>query len=334
MKKTLSVVLFLLLGITLRAQVALIYTHDGNCELVQGSSIDALYPVSEGTELYVKLLNGETLALSKNDVDSIVFTNRELHVTTHDAADITRTQALLSGSIDWEIPATLGFLVSTNSNPNLDNSINIVADYSMVFSEMISGLNMLTTYYFKAYALMSGVYYYGQTKQFSTVGYMVGDFYPDDDNPIGVVFYTSDNGSHGKIVSVIHTYGKKWDSRGFLHFTDTGGYNTTDGSLNPMPRPYSPVQDWIDDNLGEGWYCPATGELTTICNNVQAINNTLENNGYQYLSGFYWASTQYDISTAYIKCVAKPSGYMGYSNGWSGYNTKDENNSVLGVKKF
>lgn len=334
MKNAISIILFLFLGFSLRAQVALIYTHDGNCEMVQGASIDALYPVSDGDELFVKLLNGETMALDKNLVDSVVFTTRELHVTTYDATNVTRTQATISGSIDWEIPAIVGFLVSTNSNPVLENSINIEASYGISFSTTLSDLSMLTTYYYRAYAIVSGMYYFGSTKQFTTTGYSIGDIYPNEDNPIGVVFYISDNGRHGRIVSLLHTYGKKWDSRGFLYFTDTGGYSTTDGSLNPMPRPYSPVQDWIDENLGEGWYCPATGELTNICNHINTINNTLESNGYSHFAGFFWSSTQQSISTAYIVCVATSSGYMGYSNGWMGYNTKDETNSVLGVKKF
>lgn len=334
MKKTAITLLFLMSCMLSKAQVALIYTHDGGCEMIQSASIDALYPLSEESELYVSLLNGETLALDKNNVDSIVFTNREMHVNTLNATGVTRTNATVSGSIDWEIPATVGFLVSTDSNPTLDNSANYVATYGTSFSFSIPDLTMLTTYYYKAYALVSGVYYYGTTQQFTTTGYNVGDLYPNEADPIGVVFFVSNNGSHGKIVSLNFTTNKEWDTRGFMYFTDTGGYSTTDGSLNPMPRPYSPAQSWIDNNLGDGWYLPATGELTKICNNINTINNTLTNNGHSVIQGFFWASTQNDITTAFITCVATPSGFMGYTNGWSAYNTKDQKNDVLGVKKF
>lgn len=159
----------------------------------------------------------------------------------------------------------------------------------------------------------------------------MGDPYPDDVNPIGVVFTVNSNGSHGKIVSLTHAANVKWDSRDPIFITDTGGYSTTDGSLNPMVYAYSPVQQWIVDTLGEGWYCPATGELSTLCSHIEVVNATLESFGYNKHKNMFWASTQYNGAMAYIVCVG---GAMGYSNGWSAYVSKRGSRDAVGVKKF
>lgn len=331
MKKLAFISIFCISCFLAQAQVAIIYTNDGQCELIQGSSVDALYPTANNGELCVRLLGGSTVSLGYGSLDSIVFTNRSLHVNTGNATNVTRTGATISGTVDWEIPATVGFLLSEDSNPNIGNSLVVAADYGTTFNADLSGLTMNTTYYYKAYAYVSGEYYYGDTKHFSTTGYAVGDLYPDDANPIGVVFSVNSNGSHGKIVSLTHVANVEWDSRDPIYITDTGGYSTTDGSLNPMIYAYSPVQQWIVDTLGEGWYCPATGELSTLCSHIEAVNATLESLGYNTHRNMFWASTQYNGAMAYIVCVG---GAMGYSNGWSAYVSKWNIEDAVGVKKF
>lgn len=314
-----------------QAQVAVIYTNDGHCEMLQGSSVDGLYPANAEDGLCIRLLDGRTVVLDNSSVDSIVVTNRTLAVSTGDASNITRNSATLSGSIGWNIASAVGFLLSENDNPTIENSVVVEAEYGTAFTAELHDLSMTTTYYYKAFAYVSGEYYYGSTEQFTTVGYAVGDLYPNDENPIGVVFYVYANGTHGKIVSLTHAANLKWDSRDPMYITDTGGYNTIDGSQNPMIYNYSPVQQWIVDTLGEGWYCPATGELSAICNHITEVNGALESHGYNQHNIMAWSSTQYNGAMAYNYCV----GYsMGYSNGYNSYVTKGNIRDVIGVKKF
>lgn len=237
--------------------------------------------------------------------------------------------------MDWNIPATVGFLLSQNSNPTLENSNVISAEYGSVFSADLVDLTMSTTYYYKAYVYLSGEYYFGSTKSFTTTEYAVGDLYPSAENPEGVVYQVTSNGTHGKIVSLTSSSSIKWDSRDWFSMTSTGGTSTTDGAYNfsLMSYTYHPVKTWIVDNLGAGWYCPAKGELITIADHIQTINNTLSNNGYQALEhSFYWSSTEYSLENAYMVCVG---GSMGYPSGWSAYVDKEGNSyPVIGVKLF
>ena len=334
-----KVILSLIIGLAflhIQAQSVLIYTNDGHCELVKAAALDALYPVAGNySDMYAQFLDGRTIALDYNTLDSIVVTNRTMTVSTLDAINVARTSATISGSVDWNIPATVGFLVSENNNPTFENSNVVPAEYGNAFSATLEGLTMTTTYYYKAFAYLSGEYYYGSTKSFTTTGYAVGDLYPDAENPIGVVYLVTNNGTHGKIVSLTSSSSIKWDSRNWLNMTSTGGTSTTDGAYNfsLMSYTYHPVKTWIVDNLGAGWYCPAKGELVTIANNIQTVNNTLTSNGYQALECFfYWSSTEYSLENAYMVCVG---GSMGYPSGWSAYVDKEGNSyPVLGVKQF
>ena len=161
MKKLAFIIVFCLACFVAQAQVAVIYTNNGQCELVQGSSVDALYPVVDNGELYVRLLGGGTILLEYESLDSIVFTNREYHVSTGNATDISRTGATISGSVDWDIPATVGFLLSEDSDPNIGNGLVVAANYGTTFTANLSGLTMNTTSYYRAYAYLSGELYYG-----------------------------------------------------------------------------------------------------------------------------------------------------------------------------
>ena len=282
-----KIVLSLIISLTflhIQAQSVLIYTNDGHCEMVKAATLDALYPVAGSYgEMYAQFLDGRTIALDYNTLDSIVVTNRTMNVSTLDATNVARTSATISGTMDWNIPATVGFLLSQNSNPTLENSNVISAEYGSVFSADLIDLMMTTTYYYKAYVYLSGEYYFGSTKSFTTTGYAVGDLYPNAENPEGVVYQVTSNGTHGKIVSLTSSSSIKWDSRDWFSMTSTGGTSTTDGAYNfsLMSYTYHPVKTWIVDNLGTGWYCPAKGELITIADHIQTINNTLSNNGYQ-----------------------------------------------------
>lgn len=330
MKKITFSLLLCLLTFCMQAQYIFIYSND-QCDVIEASSLDAIFP-NENNELHLQMMNGEIKTVNYESVDSISVFDKTLEITTLDAIDVERNSATLKGSIDWVIPVTVGFLVSENSSPNFNNSINVVSDYAHNFSSKVTGLDMNKKYYCRAYACFADQYYYGNVKYFNTCGYKVGDAYPNDVNPIGVVFEVSNNGSHGKIVSLEDAY-LQWDSSD-LFFQDTGGYNWDDGSSNPMIYSKSPLQKWIVDELGDGWYCPAVNELLKLGTVIDDVNSTIEDLGYDPLRGFYWSSTQNDSSTAYFVTVTDEISYMGYANGWYAFITKDGYDLVLGVKKF
>ena len=136
------------------------------------------------------------------------------------------------------------------------------------FTIQITGLTEQTTYYYQMYAIIDNIYYYGETKSFTTtkdVIYQTGDWYPNIVSPIGIVFYTANSGRSGKIVSLDYETGLAWDANG-ENSKSASCSSTTDGSNNDMPKD-SPVAKWVA-NHGSGWYCPSRSELVSLNNNL------------------------------------------------------------------
>ncbi len=234
-----------------------------------------------------------------------------LHATivTNEATNVGEKSATLNATLNVVSatkPYTVGFFVATSGTPSFENNIkNVVSGSNKKgsFSSAVTGLEYTTTYYFCSYILYEGVYYYGEMQSFTTTKkttFEIGDLYPDDKNPIGVVFYlSSSNGKSGKIVS-LESVSRNW----------YGAYN------------------WAS-NYGSGWSLPTKGELQRIANNYSKLSNYINN-------GFYWSSTIYSSGALdTLAWVVTIGYYMGYTNGETFYNSADINTrGVLAVKAF
>ena len=164
--------------------------------------------------------------------------------------------------------------------------------------------------------------------------YRVGDLYPSAAAPEGVVFEVFTDGRHGKIVSLDCAYNLAWDPDATLFTPSAGCSNATDGSQNDMPQKNSSVGQWYAEK-GEGWYCPARGELLTLNSVIDQVNATLTNIGRDRQEGMYWSSTE-DLSSgtgmnAFIVCIDH---WLQYSGGWYDGVSKDNIYQVCAVKKF
>lgn len=246
---------------------------------------------------------------------------------TSSAATIKCTLVGISGD------AVVGIVVSDDED--FSSKKLIKGSYSNgVATINVKNLTHDSKYWCYAYVTIDGITYKSNPTSFETAHeetYSIGDVYYSNGRAIGIVFYTTDGGLHGKIVSLTQKRNVKWDVNGAFS-SNAGCRNASDGSYNHMPNSSSPVASWISD-LGAGWYCPARGELVTLAKQAKQVNVTMSNVGGDIIEGFYWSSTEYLSDTAYIVCVAS-TGYMGYEPGWYGYNTKDVTRSALGVKKF
>ena len=127
--------------------------------------------------------------------------------------------------------------------------------------------------------------------------YEVGDYY-NRNNKKGVVFFVSDGGRHGKILSLDEAK-LKWctseqHKRRILvgaSSEDDGKYNT-DKVMNRSDSREYPAFAWCR-NKGNDWYLPSDGELETISKNKSKINQTLSVNiGEELKDGWYWSSTE------------------------------------------
>lgn len=254
-------------------------------------------------------------------------------VTTLEASEIGSTSAIIEGNISGiDNSCTCGILYMKGLVWNEKEALKLTTNSQSDFSFKLTGLDIDTDYSYCAFATVDGITYYGEVSVFRTLyvkTYQIGDLYPDETNPEGVVWNVYDNGLHGKIISLDNDY-LMWDINGWLG-SNANCRNTSDGSYNNLPSG-QPYTIWIN-NHGSGWYGPARGELVSLCDVLYSVNKTLLEHGFEKHEGFYWSSTQYMSDTAYIVCVSE-SGYMGYSPKWYGYNTKDVNRNVCAMKKF
>lgn len=187
-------------------------------------------------------------------------------------------------------------------------------------------------YYYRAYIAIGGNEYLGDIYEFCTLdAYEIGELWPNEESPEGCVFTVSDNGTHGKIVSLDQT-GLVWQ-QGIATFVVAT--NLDDGSYNQYPSG-SAIQKWIG-NHGTDWYFPAKNKLHRICGSIKEVNQILRSIGSNVIENIFWSFTQYSVSAydlAYMVVITENGSYMGYSNGWSGYNSKNQLRGVLAIKKF
>ncbi len=151
--------------------------------------------------------------------------------------------------------------------------------------------------------------------------YKIGDYY-DDGKKQGVVFETSADGKHGKIVSLTESSDVlQWSSDESEQKRLIGANHMWNGADNTMKvmqivgwREKYPAFAWCA-NLGEDWYLPAIEEVKSLMQTseqLNAINNTLaivgktiEMHGWWIFNySFYWTSTEYPSMGRKTKCTS------------------------------
>ncbi len=131
--------------------------------------------------------------------------------------------------------------------------------------------------------------------------YSIGDYYNENGN-CGVVFTVTENGYSGKIVSLVEI-NESWD-----RYSNTIRVNTNDeyNGMNNLliikkqgPQYRFDAFAWCT-SFGRGWYLPAVRELRQIEENLDVINRTLVNHGFQIISkDEYWSSNEYDLDESW-----------------------------------
>ena len=133
--------------------------------------------------------------------------------------------------------------------------------------------------------------------------YKIGDYY-NDGKKEGVVFEVSEDGKHGKIVSMKQSAKElQWSSDATAQKYYTGADNWNDGlynmnkikSISGWEKKY-PAFKWCVD-MGEGWYLPAPLELVAIHNNAKKLNPKLVDKISFDDYCWYWTSLDDDKSS-------------------------------------
>lgn len=126
--------------------------------------------------------------------------------------------------------------------------------------------------------------------------YHVGDYY-DDGKKEGIVFEVSEDGNHGKIVSLAQSERMPWCTDPDDAMELIGVNNDTDGAKNqamimeiPDWETKYPAFKWCAD-LGEGWYLPSKREMHKINQNKHWIE---QKGPLSIKKVSYWTSTESD----------------------------------------
>ena len=139
--------------------------------------------------------------------------------------------------------------------------------------------------------------------ELSPVTYQVGDYY-DDGKRQGVVFVVSDDGRHGKIVSLDQT-NKQWcsDKQYIMRIvvgasSDSDGKSNTDKVIARAGSNKYPAFQWCRAK-GDEWYLPSKEELKLLSQVRFKVSKTLRDKSMEALSGRYWSSTEKDSNFAW-----------------------------------
>ena len=216
----------------------------------------------------------------------------------------------------------------------------------------------------KNFQVAGGVIYNLPAFQFDgTVTYNVGDWFPDPNVNLedpeevkgieGIVFSVSEDGSHGKILSLVESSGLKWNTTGAKDET----LEENDGMLNwekikAKDAAFAdyPAFAWCA-SLGDGWYIPAINELIAVRtvwgstkDSKDAFNKKISDVGGQPLtatvtvgtaakSAYYYSSTEKE-SAANKALSLSFNGTSGASDGIKKSSDSAENLIFRAIKKF
>ena len=126
--------------------------------------------------------------------------------------------------------------------------------------------------------------------------YKIGDLYSDIGKR-GVVVSVSEDGKHGKIISLQQDY-QIWSSKKRCYISD----NHNNGIINLKAIPTNadvPAIDWCVLQ-GNGWYLPAVNEMKIVYQNIDIINASLLQYGGKKIlpNELYWTSTEHNKTEA------------------------------------
>lgn len=217
-----------------------------------------------------------------------------ISVITLEATDVSETSATLNGYVaasNTTKSYTAGFFLSTtNSTPSsTDYTKNVtysgsnpIGYFSASATELLSG----TKYYFRAYVLYDGNYYYGVPLEFTT-----------NDSPSCSGYLTCPDSNHPHMIDLGLPSGTKWaccnvganapeeygnyyawgeTQTKSVYSDDTYQYYQNGKSVDIGTDIAGTDYDAATANWGEPWQMPSEMQLEELCNNCTSVWITLD----------------------------------------------------------
>ena len=146
--------------------------------------------------------------------------------------------------------------------------------------------------------------------------YKPGDYYKSGIAE-GIVAYVDESGEHGLIISVDEGM-TQWSTDYIMLVVQGGEFSREDGARNTAYikqqenwEEIYPAVAWCDSKNALGlssWYLPAPNELAKAAANIEAINATLAEKGFETIAtgvnDGYWSSEEYGVQGAYAMSFA------------------------------
>ena len=229
-------------------------------------------------------------------------------ITSKAVSGITKSSAVSGGTINefGETVIERGVCWSTSPAPTIA-LITKTSDGTGIgtFTSSITGLELSTVYYVRAYAKTYSGTYYGEEISFKTNSLDIGEAFQG-----GIVFYLLKPGNIGYDPEVTHGLIATLEDQGASSYWGCTGTNIAGTSmsigtgaantlaivtactdpLTPANICYSLVYGGYDD-----WYLPSLDEFSYLCSNKAFVPN---------ISGNYWTSTQFSTSKAWGRAMS------------------------------
>ena len=270
-------------------------------------------------------------------------TKHDVSVFTGDAISVTESSAVLNGIVNGTC-LTSGIIYGATStlsyeNGTLVSSSSVSSDGS--YSVSVTGLGINTTYYYRAFALVSGgEYVYGEVRSFKTRDIVSVDLGLSVNwAPCNVGAKSPED--YGGYYAWGETEGKSFYSKENYKY-----YNSSTGGLSNIGSNISGTSyDVAHVKWGGSWRMPTLSEIKELCTNcswkwtsvngIRGYKVTGPNgnsiflpaagyrNGtevyYQGSSGYYWAGTQYEGDSYFVYYLYFYSGGHDCDNGFIYY---------------
>jgi hypothetical protein len=128
----------------------------------------------------------------------------------------------------------------------------------------------------------------------------------------GIIAHVDESGEHGLLISLDEGY-EQWSTDYIMLIVQGGEFSRENGERNTKYiksqenwEELYPAVVWCDNKNALGlssWYLPAPTELAYAAQNVEAINATLEEMGYEPIATgvnqAYWSSEEFGVQGAY-----------------------------------